>query len=94
MLTNEDRKESLRIFADLYSASDLNTMVHFMPEDVNDPDGERFDAYFDFLQSLYALRSDIKTMESEAELDDRLHELLSLAESFNYPTDIIEGFYA
>jgi hypothetical protein len=93
MLTNEDRQESLRIFSSLYAARDLNTMLHYMPKDVNDSEGEVFNQYFDFLQSLYSLRSDVKSMESESELDERLLILYDLAKKFNYPIDIIEAFY-
>lgn len=93
MLTNEDRQESLKIFSSLYAAGDFNTMIHHMPKDVNDPQGELFNEYFDFLQSLYALRGDVKSMESEQELDERLVILSKWMDKFNYPTDIIEAFY-
>jgi hypothetical protein len=93
MLTNDDRYESLKIFSSLYAAGDLNTMVQYMPRDIDDPTGERFDDYFDFLQSLYALRSDIKSIESEEELDARLFNISQVAQRFNYPSRIIEAFY-
>jgi hypothetical protein len=93
MLTNEDRSESLRIFSSLYAARDFTTMIHCMPKDINDPEGTLFDDYFDFLQSLYAVRSDIKSIESEDELDERLVVIHEWSKKFNYPTKIIEAFY-
>lgn len=94
MLTNEERKESLRIFSELYAAGDFLTMVSNMPLDVNDPNGESFDDYFDFLQSMYSLRSDIMSMQTEEELDERLSYLAQRAQHFSYPLNALEVFYA
>lgn len=93
MLTNEDRVESLRIFSTLYAPRDFNLMVSRMPQDVNDQDGILFDSYFDFLQSLYALRGDIKTIETEDELDEILMNVFNSCKKFNYPTHMVEGLY-
>jgi len=93
MLTNDERQESLRIFSELYANRDFNVMVQHMPLDTNDPEGEKFNLYFDFLQSLYSLRSDIQSMQSENELDERLEDLIQMAQEFDYPMEPLEVFY-
>jgi hypothetical protein len=93
MLTNDERQESLRIFSELYANRDFNIMVQHMPLDTNDPEGEKFNFYFDFLQSLYSLRSDIQSMQSEDELDERLEDLIQMAQEFDYPMEPLEVFY-
>lgn len=92
MLTDFDREKTLEEFAGLYADPDLVEMVSHMPRDINDPDGDVFSEYFDFLQILYSLRSDIKVFDDE-DLDLRLMELNELCDRFDYPKDILEVFY-
>jgi hypothetical protein len=92
-VTDVDRKEVLRIFSELYSSQDYNTMIQFMPRDVNDPDGLKFSDYFDFLQALYVLRSDIKSFETEEDLDYVLNNIIEKAKVYNYPMYALEAFY-
>jgi hypothetical protein len=92
-LTDVDRKEVLRIFSELYASQDYNTMIQFMPKDMNDPDGSIFSDYFDFIQSIYVLRSDIKSFETEEDLDFTLNNLIEKAKFYNYPMKILEAFY-
>lgn len=92
-LTNVEREEILRIFSELYSERDFGTMVEYMPSDVNDPDGTIFSDYFDFLQSLYSLRSDVKAFTDVEFLDDRIEILEKKASDFGFPVDLmLEAF--
>ena len=92
-LTNVEREEMLRIFAELYSDRDFNVMVEHMPSDINDPEGQSFSDYFDFLQSLYSLRSDIKSFTNVQFLDDRINILERRASEFGFPVDLmLEAF--
>lgn len=92
IMTNVDREEILGIFSTLYAATDYEVMRIHMPLDKNDPDGVLFEEYYDFLQALYSLRSDIKMLESEDDLDFIIHNILVKAKKFNYPINILYGF--
>lgn len=93
ILTDVERKESLRIFSMLYAEQDYNTMVQYMPTEIDDPEGAGFSGYFDFLQSLYSIRSDIKSFDSEDDLDFVLENIYNKAELYKYPKNILEAFY-
>jgi hypothetical protein len=92
LMTNFDREEFLSIFSSMYAATDYDMMRVHMPLDKNDPDGLLFQEYFDFLQSLYALRSDIQMLESEEDLDFIMNNILVKSRKFNYPINILYGF--
>lgn len=91
-LSNQERKEVLDLFSSLYAPTDDIAMLSHMPQDMNDPDGEAFTRYFNFLQDFYKLRSDVKSI-SEEELDVKLQDISSRAEEFNYPVNILGAFY-
>ena len=92
LVTDIERKDVLKIFSDLYAAPDYDAMVAHMPVFTNDPDGELFAEYFDFLQSLYATRDHIKEFEFESQLDMKVHRLKREAEKFGYPQNLLEVF--
>lgn len=91
-MTDVEREDVLRIFSQLYAAGDYDVMRMYMPLFVNDPEGELFSEYFDFLQSLYATRDHIKEFDTEAQLDLKLHRLRMEAQKFGYPQNLLEVF--
>ena len=91
-LTNKDREVILEEFTMLYGQQDLPVILMHMPTELNDPNAVEFEKYFNFIQLMFALRSDIKTF-SVNELDERLEDLTSLAKHYNYPTGSLEVFY-
>lgn len=91
-LSNQERKEIIEQFASMYAATDDVSMLSHMPQDTNDPEALSFENYFNFLQDLYGLRSDIKSI-SEEELDGKIQDLAKRAEEFNYPVNILGAFY-
>ena len=92
MLTDVEREEALRIFSELYAQTDFDMMVIHMPRSINDVDGDLFSEYFDFLQSLYLLRDNVKEYENENQLDVKIRMLKKEASKFSYPTNILEVF--
>lgn len=92
MISDEERQEGLSLFSDLYCPDDYNVLIYHMPKFNDDPEGEAFGDYFDFLQSLYCLRGDILEMEDEDHLDAVLYTLRMKAKKFNFPEYIMDGF--
>ena len=88
-MTNEERRFALKTLTSLYSQSDFHTAVQHMPKENVDVDGVRFQAYFDFLQSLYALRGDYMLLE-EFELAERIEIVKSQAKEFGFPTNSLD----
>lgn len=92
VLSNQDRELIMEEFTMLYGQEDLPVILIHMPKDLNDPDAKEFERYFNFIQLMFSLRSDIKSF-SESQLDERLDLLKSLAKEYNYPTGSLEVFY-
>lgn len=92
VLTNSEREGIIKEFTKIYGEEDLKVILSHMPEDLNDPDAKEFEQYFDFIQLLFSIKSDIKSFTIE-QLDSRLELLSSLAKKYNYPTNSLEVFY-
>lgn len=88
-MINEERRFAIKTLTDLYSPSSFREAVSRMPDELNDQSGERFNAYFDFLQSLFALRGDYMIMEPE-ELSLKIQNLKSIAQEFDYRVDFLD----
>jgi hypothetical protein len=89
-MTNEERRYTLKNLTELYSPSEFEFAVLHMPTEMEDANGQVFEMYFNFLQSLYALRGDFMNIE-ETELAIRVAELIGQAQEFNYPTNMLES---
>lgn len=92
MITDIDREEVLNIFSSLYAAADFDMMKIHMPRFNDDPDGVLFEEYYDFLQSLYSIRSDIQMIESEDDLDFVVNNIVERSKKFTYPINTLYPF--
>jgi hypothetical protein len=92
MITDADREEALRIFSSLYAHPDFDMMKIHMPHFNDDPDGIMFEEYYDFLQSLYAIRADIQTVTNEEDLDFIINNIVQRSKNFSYPINILYPF--
>lgn len=90
--TNEDRELAIKEFSSIYGETNLKEMLNHIPDALSDVDGEEFDLYFDFIQLMFSLKSDIKQL-NEQELYEKLEMVKSLAKKFNYPVQNLEDFY-
>jgi hypothetical protein len=92
MITDAYREEVLGIFSSLYAQPDFDMMKIHMPRFNEDPDGVRFEEYYDFLQSLYAIRADIQGVTTEEDLDFILNNIIQRSKNFTYPINILYPF--
>jgi len=92
MLTDADREEALNIFSSLYAHLDFDMMKIHMPRFNDDESGVLFEEYYDFLQSLYAIRSDIQSFSTEEDLDFVISNIVERSKRFSYPINILYPF--
>jgi hypothetical protein len=92
MLTDLDREEALNIFSSLYAQPDFDMMKVHMPRFKDDQDGVLFEEYYDFLQSLYAIRGDIQMIQTEEDLDFVINNVVERSKKFTYPINILYPF--
>jgi hypothetical protein len=83
------RTEAMKEFFNLYDEASLKMGIQHMPNDRDDPNGESFDRYFNFLQGLYLLKAEYPILE-ESEVENYKNSLINTAKEFNYPVLQIE----
>lgn len=90
-MVDSDRRQALRELTQLYRPGDYNPAVAAMPTFVEDEQGESFNEFFDFLQSLYLFQSEYLNYDPE-NIRAIASSLLRTAQSFDFPTNQIEVF--
>lgn len=89
MITNDERRLTIRNLTDLYSHGDFEVCVSHMPKETNDAEGVRFADYFDFLQYLYAIRGEYMLLD-EVTLSSRVNDLVVAAQEFGFPVESLD----
>jgi len=90
-MVDSERLEALRVLTQLYGEGDFGPASQAMPRFIDDESGEKFNDFFDFLQSLYLFQSEYVTMEKE-KINSVASSLLMQAENYGYPKNQIEVF--